>query len=139
MTAEFREIISHPNERWDRMRMLMAIVPAADNRNGRIVLKLQKQMGEKVWDCDNEYVAYLSYDDIGRLLTVFDGHKEGVSRLGYGDTKVDLIHKITTKSDSEYWLDLYDTASARTIALSTHEAIIIREILRTSIFRIVFG
>jgi hypothetical protein len=137
MTREFREIISHPSERCDGMRMLMAIVPAADHRNGCIILKLQKQMGENGWDCDNEYVAYLSYDDIGRLLTVFDGHKEAVFALGYGDTKVGLIH--TTKFDFEYWLDLYDTASIRTIALSIHEAEVFKVILRTAIFRIVFG
>lgn len=137
MTTEFREIISHKSEICDGIRMLMAIVPAADNKEGCIAIKLQWQIGINEWDGDTELVAYLSCADIAKLLLVFDGYKTGVFELESGiDTRVSFRRR---GLDGLYKLKIYSGDSTRHIILPMHEAVMVREILRTAIFRIVFG
>ena len=137
MTREFREVVSHKHEMGDGIRMLMAIVPATDEKEGCIVIKLQSQLDQNKWNSDTERVAYLSCADIGRLLMVLNGCKKGVMGLGVGDTKVSCIHMLM--SNSEYKLDLYNANSMMCINLFIHEAEIFKEILRAAIFRVVFG
>ena len=132
MTREFREVISHKSEIGNGMSMLMAIVPATDYKEGCVVVKLR-------WgfDSDTELVVYLSLADVATMLLVFDGYKTGVFELGGGTNASASLRR--REVDGLYLLKIYSLDVAKKIALSMHEAVVVREILRTAIFRVVFG
>lgn len=137
MTTEFREVISHCDDMGCGIRMLMAIAPAMDDREGGVAIKLQWMFGKNKYDTDSESIAYLSCASIGKLLLILDGCEKGATDIEAGnDTRVFFMRR---RLDGLYRLKIYSSDSVRQIALHLHEAEIFKEILRTTLFRIVFG
>lgn len=144
MTKKPKVIFSHPNAKKNGTRLIMSITPATEEKEGYLMLQLQKQASLLKWDEENESIINLSHIEIAKFIAVMRGYDESVNdgkgiwhRIGEAYCGVCFRH--TTDPISGYILTITNEKGPVSILLNTYEVISLCEVMQIALSHIVFG
>ena len=144
MIKDAKMVISHRNHTMTGTRLIVSITPAANEKEGYLTLRLQKQISDRRWDEENESVINLNQTDVAKFIAVMRGYEESI-----GDGR-GILHR-TDKSDClarfrhmiepmpGYILTIDNSGDPIQICLNTYEAISLCEVMQVALYHVVFG
>lgn len=144
MASKHKMIIAHPNFKSTGSRLIVSITPAADEKEGFLKLRLQKQVSEYIWDIDNESYIDLNQIDIAKFIAVMRGYEESIDDgkgIWYRTDKsyCHVYFRHIIEPTSGYILDIDNGNGPIKIYLNIYEAISLCEVMQVALYHIVFG
>lgn len=144
MASKPKMIIAHPGCKHTGSRLIVSITPAADEKEGCLTLRLQKQVSDYIWDIDNEAVIDLNQIDIAKFIAVMRGYEESIDdgkgiwyRTDESYCHAYFRHKI--EPTPGYTLTIDNGKGPVSIHLNIYEAISLCEVMQVALYHIVFG
>lgn len=144
MASKHKMIISHPNSKSTGSRLIVSITPATDEKEGCLMLRLQKQVSDYIWDIDNESYIDLNQIDIAKFIAVMRGYEESIDdgkgiwhRTDESYCHACFRHRI--EPIPGYALSVDNGNGPIQIFLSNYEAISLCEVMQVALYHVVFG